>query len=187
MNGLFSALDEKERTRLRLLGLLFLVALFVLIFFSFGQRRSYQLFVESLQERDKAAAAAEAKRVESTVGWAQWQEAYQDIKDLKEKFFYHEGKEVSELRLDLEKIFSEAGISTRSYRYNYVSLEKERIGKINVTFTFIGSYPILKRFLQALEQFPKFLLLEKIDFLKIGGDGTMLELRIVLAAYYANS
>jgi hypothetical protein len=186
MNELFSALDEKERRTLRLLGLLFLIAVFVLVFFSLGQRRSYKLLVERLQVREKAAAAGEAKREESSVGWAQWQAAYEDIKDLKEKYFYHEGDEVSELRLDLQKIFSEAGISARSYRYNYVSLEKERIGKINVTFTFVGSYPILKRFLQILEQFPKFLLLEKIDFLKIGGDGTVLELRIVLAAYYAN-
>ena len=62
----------------------------------------------------------------------------------------------------------------------------KEVGKINVTFTFTGSYPILKRFLQTLEQFPKFLLLEKVDFLKIRGDGTMLELRIILAAYYAN-
>jgi Tfp pilus assembly protein PilO len=186
MNGLFSALDEKERTGLRLLSLLVLVALFVLVFFSFGRRRSYQLLVERLQGRDKAAAEAGAKLVESTAEWAQWQEAYQDIKDLKEKFFYHEGEEASELRLDLQKVFSESGISARSYRYNYVSLEKEKIRKINVTFTFTGSYPILKRFLQTLEQFPKFLFLEKIDFLKIGGDGTMLELRIVLAAYYAN-
>ncbi len=186
MNKLFSALDEKERTRLRLLSLLFLFALFVLVFFSLGQRRSYRLFVERLQGKEKATAEAEAKLKESTAEWTQWQAAYQDIKDLQDKFFYHGSQEVTELRLDLERIFSEAGISTRSYRYNYVSLEKERIGKINVTFTFIGSYLILKRFLQTLERFPKFLLLEKVDFLKIGGDGTMLELRIVLAAYYAN-
>jgi len=186
MNELFSALDEKERRRLRLLSLLFLISVFVLVFFSLGQRRSYGLLVETLEGRDKTAAAAEAKREESSAGWAQWQAAYEDLKDLKERYFYHAADAVSELRLDMDKIFSEAGISTRSYRYNYVSLEKEKIGKINVTFTFIGSYPILKRFLQTLEQFPKFLLLEKIDFLKIGGDGTMLELRIVLAAYYAN-
>jgi Tfp pilus assembly protein PilO len=186
MNGIFSALDEKERTKIRLLSLLVLAALLVLIFFSFGQRRSYQLYVERLQGKDKATATAEAKLVESTAQWAHWQEAYRDVRRLKKKFFYHEGEEVSELRLDLQRVFSEAGISTRSYRYNYVSLDKQRIGKINVTFTFIGSYPILKRFLQTLEQFPKFLVLEKIDFLKIGGDGTMLELRIVLAAYSAN-
>jgi len=186
MNEFFSVLDEKDRIRLRLVGLLFLLALFVLIFFSFGQRRSYQLRVERLEGIEKAAAAAELKQAEGTAKWAQWQEAYRDIKDLKKKYFYREGEEASELRLDLQKVFSAAGINPRSYRYTYASLKKDRIRKINITFTFIGTYPVLKRFLQTLEQFPKFLLLEKIDFLKIRGDGTMLELRIVLAAYYAN-
>jgi Type II secretion system (T2SS), protein M subtype b len=186
MNEFFSVLDEKDRTRLQLVGLLFLLALFVLIFFSFGQRRGYRQLEERLQGREKAAAAAELKRAEAAAKIAQWQEAYQDFKDLKEKYFYHEGQEATELRLDLQKVFSTAGISSRTYKYSYASLEKERIGKINVTFTFTGTYPILTRFLLTLEQFPKFLFLEKIDFLKIGGDGTMLELRIVLAAYYAN-
>jgi hypothetical protein len=186
MNALFSALDEKERKRLQLLGLLLLLAVFVLFFFSFGQRRSYRLNVERLQGREKAAAAAQAKLSESTSRWTEWQAAYQDLKEIREKFFYHGGEESSVLRLDLQKVFSEAGISARSYRYNYVSLEKERIQKVNVTFTFIGSYPILKRFLQVIEQFPKFLLLDKIDFLKVGGDGNVLELRIILAAYFAN-
>jgi Tfp pilus assembly protein PilO len=186
MNEYFSLLNEKERKWFQLVGLLFFLALFVLIFFSFGQRRSYRYLEEGLQGKEKAASAAELKRAEGAARLAQWQEVGQDFQALKKKYFYHEGQEIGELRLDLQKIFSTAGVNSRSYRYNYVSLEKERIGKINVTFTFTGSYPILKRFLQILEQFPKFLLLEKIDFLKIGGDGTMLELRIVLAAYYAN-
>ncbi len=186
MNEFFSALDERDRTRLSLLGLLFLFALFVLIVFSFGQRRSYRLLADRLEGREKAAAAEKLKQAEGDAKWTQWQKAYRDIKELKEKYFYHEGEEASELRLDLQKVFSAAGITSRSYRYSYANLERERIRKINVTFTFTGTYPILKRFLQTLEQFSKFLLLEKIDFMKIGGDGTMLELRIVLAAYYAN-
>lgn len=186
MSELFNALEEKERTRLRLLSLLVLVAVFVLIFFSFGQRRSYRLSAQSLQERSKAADAAQAKLAESTSRWARWQEAYQDVKDLKEKYFYRGGEEVTELRLDLQKIFSQSGVSTRSLRYSYVSVERERFGKINVTFNLVGSYAILKRFLQTLEQFPKFLFLEKIDFVKIGGNGNILDLRIILAAYYAN-
>ncbi|HUU37819.1 MAG TPA: hypothetical protein VMW46_06390 [Candidatus Desulfaltia sp.] len=187
MKELFSALDEKERTRLRLLGLLCLIALFVLLFFSLGRRRSYYLLVNQLQGRESTAVAAEGKRAQSAAKWDQWEQTSKDIQALKESFFYHEGQEINELRLDLRKIFSESGISARSFRYNYASLEKERIGKISVTFTFTGTYTILKRFLQSLEQYPKFLLLEKIDFLKISGEGTMLELRIVLAGYYANA
>lgn len=186
MNEFFSVLDERDRTRLRLLGLFFLFALFVLIVFSFGQRRNYRLAAERLESREKAAAAEKVKQAEAESKWTQWEKAYRDIDALKKKHFYHEGEEANELRLDLQKVFSAAGISSRSYRYSYATLEKERIKKITITFTFTGAYPILKRFLLTLEQFPKFLLLEKIDFLKIGGDGTMLELRIVLAAYYAN-
>ena len=186
MNGLFSALNEKERRQLRLLCLLVLVAVFGLVLFSLGKRRSYQLSLETLRAREKLAASAEAKLAESAAQWAKWQEAGQDIKDLKEKFFYPGSGDISPLRLDLQTVFSEAGVSTRSFRYHYVSADKERIGKINVTFTLIGSYAVLRRFLQALEKFPKFLLLEKIDFLKVGADGSILELRITLAAYYAS-
>ncbi len=185
MRELFSTLDEKDRTRLRLLGLLFLVALFLLLFFSLGQRRGYFLLVGQLREREKAAAAAEDKQALSAAKWEQWEQTSKDIRTLRRKFFYDEGEE-TKLRLDLRKIFSASGINSRSLRYNYASLEKEKIGKITVTFTFTGTYPILKGFLQALEQFPKFLFLEKIDFLKISGGGTALELRIVLAGYYAN-
>jgi Tfp pilus assembly protein PilO len=187
MNELFSALDDREKGRLRLLSLLVLTALFVLVFFSLGQRRSYRLAVERLQERNKTAAAAEAKLAESQALWARWQDAFQDIKDLKEKRFYHEGDEVRELRLDLQKIFTESGINARTYRYRYENLGKQKIGRVDVTFAFIGSYPILKRFLQTLEQFPKLIHLEKIDFMKIAADGNVLELRIMLAAYYAQS
>ena len=107
------------------------------------------------------------------------------MQTLREKYFYNEGDVINELRLDLRKVFSESGINARSFRYSYSNLEKERIGKVSVTFTFTGTYLILKRLLQALEKFPKFLLLEKIDFLKIGAEGAQLELRIVLAGYYA--
>ncbi|MFZ2053203.1 MAG: hypothetical protein WAU81_03300 [Candidatus Aminicenantales bacterium] len=186
MNELFSTLDEKERARLRLISLLFLIALFVLLVFSLGQRRSYHHLVDQLRGKEKTAAVAEGKRAENAAEWEQWEQSSKDIQALREKFFYHEGEEINELRLDLRKIFSESGITSRSFKYSYASLEKEKIGKVSVTFTFTGTYPILKRFLQMLERFPKFLLLEKIDFLKIGSEGAQLELRIVLAGYYAN-
>ncbi len=187
MREIFKALTEKEKTRLQLLGLLFLVAVFVLLFFSLGKRRSYYLLVDQLKSRENLAVEADDKRAASTSKWAQWEQTLEDIQTLKESFFYHEGQELNELRLDLRKVFAESGINVPSLRYNYASLEKERIGKISVTFNFTGTYPILKRFVQTIERFPKFLILEKIDFLKISGGGAVLELRIVLAGYYAHT
>lgn len=185
MRELFSALDERERLRLKWLGFLCLIALFVLLFFSLGQRRAYYLLVGQLQGREKTAAAAEGKRKASTAAWERWEQTTTDMQTLREKYFYNEGDVINDLRLDLRKVFSESGINARSIRYSYSSLEKERIGRVSVNFTFTGTYPILKRLLRALEKFPKFLLLEKIDFLKIGAEGAQLELRIVLAGYYA--
>ncbi len=185
MKEIFKTLSEKEKTRLKLLGLLSLVALFVLLFFSIGKRRSYYLLADQLENRENLAAEADAKRAESAARWDQWEQTLKDVQTLRDGFFYHEGQEINELRLDLRKVFAESGINVPSLRYNYANLEKERIGKISVTFTFTGTYPILKRFVQTIERYPKFLILEKIDFLKISGGGAVLELRIVLAGYYA--
>ena len=185
MKEMLEKLSEKERAQLKLLGLLSLVALFVLLFFSLGQRRSYYLLVDQQQARQNAAATAEEKRAQSVAGWERWEQTLKDIETLKQGFFYHEDQAVNELRTDMEKIFLQSGINSRSFRYSYANLEQGRIGRITVTFNFTGTYPILKRFVQTVERYPKFLFLEKIDFQKISGGGTVLELRIVLAGYYA--
>lgn len=187
MKELFRILSEKQRTRLKLLGLLFLMALFVLLFFSLAQRRGYYQLSAELENREKAALAASDKQARSAAAWEQWEQTRKDAQFLKENFFYQGGQEINQLRLDLRKLFSETGVNARSLKYDYADLEKERIGKISVTFNFTGSYPVLKRFLQTIERHPKFLLLEKIDFQKISGGGTELELRIILAGYYAHA
>jgi hypothetical protein len=74
-------------------------------------------------------------------------------------------------------------VSSRK-RYGYVEFKGETIKKINVTFDIKGSYLSLKRFIHSVEEFPKFLLIEKIDFLNIDARGNVLELRVVLAGYY---
>jgi Tfp pilus assembly protein PilO len=184
MKEISSPLRENERKLLRLLSLLLLFVLVFFFFVSLGQRRGCLRLVSELQAREKVAADAEKFRAASAEEWARWEQAYQDMEDLKKTYFYKEEEGVNELRLDLQKIFAEAGITARSLRYNYVSLEKEKVKKINVTFTFSGSYLILKKFLGTIERFPKFLLLEKIDFMKVSGEGSLLELRIILTGYY---
>ncbi len=186
MKDLFKTLGEKEKAQLQLVGLLFLIALFIFLIFSLGQRRSYHLLAIQLQAGEKTAAAAADNRARSEAGWKQWEQTSQDIQILQDSYFYHEDQAMNELRRDLEKIFLDSGINSRAFRYNYANLEKGRFGRISVTFNFTGTYPILRRLVQTLERYPKFLVLEKIDFLTISGGGTMLELRIVLAGYYAN-
>jgi len=186
MKEIFSRLNESERRQLQLLSLLLLFVLVFFFFVSLGERRGYLNLASELQSQEKAAAAAEKSRMTSAEQWARWEQAYRDIEDLKKAYFYKGDEGAKELRLDLQKILAEAGITARSLRYNYANLEKEKVKKINVTFTFAGSYLILKKFLDTIERFPKFLLLEKIDFMKISGGGSLLELRIILAGYCEN-
>jgi len=55
---------------------------------------------------------------------------------------------------------------------------------VMVSFNFKGSYFSLKRFLSSVEEFPKFLIIEKIDFINIETQSGILGLRILLAGYY---
>jgi hypothetical protein len=59
-----------------------------------------------------------------------------------------------------------------------------KIKKVSATFNLRGSYVSLKRFIHTVEEFPKFLLIERIDFLDIDTARDALVLRVVLAGYY---
>ena len=106
--------------------------------------------------------------------------------ELKKTYFYDDDKEGFErLRLDLEQLLSKARINVSSRKkYDYVEFKGETIKKVNITFDIKGSYLSLKRFIHSVEEFPKFLLIEKVDFLNIDAGGNVLELRVVLAGYY---
>lgn len=184
MKELFSQLDEREKNQVRLLSLLVLLSLLFLLLISLGQRRGYVRLLSRLDAREKVLAEQETKRASSAAEWARWEGAYRDIEDLRVSYFYKAEEGINQLRLDLQKIFTQSGINAQSIRYEYASLEGGKVKKTNASFTFAGSYLILKKFLEAIEQFPRFLMLEKIDFLKISGEGSVLELKINLTGYH---
>ncbi|MDH7513374.1 MAG: hypothetical protein QHH14_10560 [Clostridiales bacterium] len=186
MKELYNQLDEREKNRVRLLSLLALLSLAFMLLVSLGQRRSYFRLQNSLEAREKALAELETKRASGAAEWARWEGAFRDIEELKESYFYKEEEGINQLRLDLQKILAQSGVSAQSIRYEYANLEEGVVKKTSASFTFTGSYVVLKKFLEAVEQFPKFLMLEKIDFSKISGEGSALELRINLAGYHEN-
>jgi hypothetical protein len=86
--------------------------------------------------------------------------------------------------LDLQKIFALAGTTITDLGYGYSDMEKEQVRKTVVTFTYIGSYAGLKKLLAVLEAFPKFLVIEKIEFPKTGSEGERLSAKLAVAGYY---
>lgn len=184
MKELFSYLNEREKKRLSILGLLLLLALVFLLFFSFGERRSYFRELGRLQSRAKAYAEVEMALAESRREWTRWQEAHRDLEALKEARFFKEEDGFNQIRVDLQQVFAQSGINPHPIKYDYIDQAREKAKKVNLSFNFTGSYPALKAFLSVIESYPKFLLLEKIDFIKISVGGNILDLRIVLSAYY---
>jgi hypothetical protein len=186
MLDIFYDLTEKERKQLRLLGLLFLLGLVFFVFGSLRERRAYLRLAGQLASQRGAYSEADKARAAAGREWARWEEADKNLAELKSRYFYQETDGINGFSLDLQKIFAEAGITPRSLKFDYADLEKAKSQKVNVTFNFTGSYTVLKRFLGIVERFPKFLFLERLDFLRITGEGSALELRVILAGYFEN-
>ncbi|MFB0565579.1 MAG: hypothetical protein ACETWK_07870 [Candidatus Aminicenantaceae bacterium] len=122
--------------------------------------------------------------IEKEREWLRWKKAPLDIEELRTNYFYMEEEGINQLRLDLQKIFNESRINISQIKYGYNMFEDERIKKVIATFDFSGSYFSLKKFIHTVEEFPKFLIVEKIDFLDTSTERDSLILRITMAGYY---
>lgn len=184
MNDLFDLLDDGERRTLGRLGLAALLALIVALFLFVRLRggleraraesfRLNETTQRTLKERDKAKAQ-----------WKLWEDAGRDLAELRAGYFYEEGDGGQALRQDLQKIFAQAGTTITNLDYGYSDMEKEKVRKTVVSFNYAGSYAGLKRLLAVIEAFPKFVVIEKIDFPRTGSGGERLSAKLTLAGYY---
>ncbi|MFQ5721286.1 MAG: GspMb/PilO family protein [Candidatus Aminicenantales bacterium] len=184
MRELFNILDKKEKKALTLLSLLIVIVFLFLIVFSLGEKRSYFRNLESMagakENLTKATIEAQKKRQE----WLSWKEAQNDLQEIGEKYFYKDSDVFSQIRMDLQKIFKKSGLTISQLRYDYAQLKTGKIKRVAVSFNLKGSYYALKKFLNSVEIFPKFMLVERIDFLNISSGGSMLELKVSVVGYY---
>lgn len=184
MNVLFDLFRDKERRTLVRLGVAALVALAVfLVLFTRVRGGLEKERVESGRLRNSSLRAAKA-RDEAKAEWQRWEEANRDLGELRTGYFYDPEEGVQTLRLDLQRIFALAGTTVTDIGYAYSDMEKEQVRKTIVTFTYTGTYAGLKKLLAVLEAFPKFLVIDKVDFPKVGSDGGRLSAKLTLAGYY---
>ena len=184
MRELFKLLTDREKRALSVLAGAAVLFLLAFLFVSLGALRSYDRSEASLTrlttELGKTRESWDRARVES----GRWEEAKGDLEAFRTRYFYDDKQGIRDLRLDLEKVFARAGIRVSQIGYKYADLEKGKARKVVAGFTFRGNYATLKRFLAVIEGFPKFLILERIDFLNTGSETGSLELKIELAGYY---
>jgi Tfp pilus assembly protein PilO len=60
------------------------------------------------------------------------------------------------------------------------------LGGATATFQISGPYALIKRFVYEVEHFPRFLIVEKVDFVDIQRQSGALKLKITLAGYFEN-
>jgi Tfp pilus assembly protein PilO len=142
---------------------------------------SYAAILVRQRETYQSQVAENAKMEKE---WLRWQEAVQDVEEIRDKYFYRNKNVFGELREDLQKIFIQTGVFSSRTNYDYSQLRTGNLEKIMVSFDWKGSYSSLKGFLDSVEKFPKFLMVEKIDFLNIETQSGALELKVTLAGYY---
>ncbi len=186
MRELFNLFEEKEKKALRVLAALLGVAILFLLLISFPQKRSSIRALSRLESKQSEYQHFNTITLEKEDEWRQWQEAYRDIDELKKSHFYSGKDAVKQMRLDIQRILSQTRIPSSQKKYSYTEFRRENIKKMSVSFSIKGTYQSLKGLIQLVEEFPKFLIVEKIDFLDIDDRSSILELKIVLAGYYEN-
>lgn len=185
MREIFNILDPKERKIIGVLCLLVLMALFLLFIVALGEKRTYRQALHSFADKKENHQKFIQTQNQKKEEWLRWQEAEYDIDEIGKNYFFKDNDVFQQIRHDIRKILNQAGVRVYRIKYDYTEIEDKKVKKMNVSFNLRGSYFSLKRFLDAVEEFPKFLMIEEINFLNIEAQQGTLELRILLAGYYA--
>jgi len=185
MKALLDLLTAPERRILALLCALLAAALVFQVGFATREKRAYREGMEILSSHQTEYEQLKEKNRKKKREWGLWDQARRDVVEVESRYLYREDRNVNELRLDLRKIFNRAGIPASSeLKYDYGDLEGKELRRVKVSFVFKGSYAFLKRLLYEVEKYPKFLMIERIDFLDIDTRTGKLELNVELAGYY---
>jgi Tfp pilus assembly protein PilO len=184
MKELFEKLTGREKATLGALAAAVLAVLAFLVFGSLGQKRAYERAGETLDVLTNAYTKSKDTLAAAVAEAGRWEDAGRDLEEIRTKYFYEDAQGIKPLRLDLERILRESGIRVAQIGYNYEDLEKGKVKRVVASFNFSGNYGSLKRFLSVVERFPRFLTVERIDFLNTASQTGTLELKIEIAGYY---
>lgn len=184
MKEIFSLLSQKER---RILVGLCVLVLCGFIFYSFAVsiiKGSYSRSLDTLSSQEKNLQILQEKRLETKINRSKWEEAVRDMVEIEQEYFYSKDEKIQRIMLDTQELLRKSSLRADRKRYEYTEFKEEGIERITVSFEISGPYIILKKFLDNVEDFPKFLTIEQIDFVDIDSQSGRLTLQVKLAGYY---
>jgi Tfp pilus assembly protein PilO len=187
MKELFDLLDSKERRILVVLCVLLVSVLILHSGFALKQKKMYFRSLDTLSSQQTELELLKKRSRDKKREWLKWEEARKDVLEIEEEYFYKEDRNVNELRVDLMKIFLQSGIRvTSELRFDYAEAREEDMKIARVKFSLTGTYFDLKKFIHQVEIYPKFLMIDNIDFVDIDTQTGSMELNVELAGFYEN-
>ena len=184
MKEIVDLLTRRDKRVLIVLAVVLAVFLVFDVFVAQARKGRYFAALESRSQADSTYQKAQAQLDSKREEWGQWEEAMADLGALRKEYLYSKAVVATQMRLDLEKILQQTGFFVPAMDYEYEEFEREKLEKVRISFMITGPYDRIKRFIHAVENFPKFLVLEGVDFLDIAAGSAILKLRIHLAGYY---
>lgn len=112
------------------------------------------------------------------------QQAERDLRRLREEVLSTREQRMVEVQRELEMLCGRFSIDLESVTFASELLESENVDKLIMVVPLQGNYANLRRFLQAVENSDKFLLVEQVALAEAKLGGVMLELNVTLATYF---
>ena len=185
MKELFDLLTDGERRAAAIAAAVVGVAACLLIYAAVGTHAAAVRAENAAGAARVAYTALDRERIAALRDWQARTAAAKDLAGFRADRFYDGAKGLQAMRMDLQRIFDAAGVTASDIAYGYTDLVKGVLQKVNADFRFTASYAVLKGILDTVERSPRFLHVERVDFLgqtKLPG---AMDLRVTFAGYYA--
>jgi Tfp pilus assembly protein PilO len=133
--------------------------------------------LEALQKRQKEVEAQESYL-------ATLEKSTKDLTTLRSDILSTRQKRMIDVQYELARLARQFHINLERVQYENEALEDESLERMGMVVPLAGGYSSLRRFVQAIEQSDKFLVLERVA-LESGQDGgALLQLNLTLATYF---
>ncbi|MFH1945611.1 MAG: hypothetical protein ABIK95_08310 [Acidobacteriota bacterium] len=184
IKGLYDRLNGREKLLFGAGIGLFAAALLFLFFIASHSKREYHRAMKQEQLVRQRVEALEQELSKRREALNTWDSALEDLQTLRDNHLYSREEALLQIRLDMEKIFQANDIFIPDLEYDYETSPDSGLGFIKLGFIMTTDYNRLKRFIHAVESFPRFLMLEKIDFLEIDSGSGRLRLKLHVTGCY---
>lgn len=179
-------LDVRQAGKQILIGLGALLAVnaAILVFFVQPRIRSFRSLTEDSQPR-LLAVQKRQKEVEGQEKFlATLEKSRTDLDSFRSDVLSTRRKNMIEVQYELARLARQFSINMERVQYENEVLEDEALERMAMVVPLAGGYANLRKFVQAVEQSKKFLVLERVA-LETGQDGgVLLQLNITLATYF---